>query len=50
MDWALQSHDLHAVNHFGVGNPVLYMMMAIIILPTVFSWFYGKTQIEKDED
>jgi hypothetical protein len=50
MDWALQSHDLHAVNHFGVGNPVLYMMMSIIILPTVFSWFYGKTQIEKDED
>jgi hypothetical protein len=35
------------VNHFEWSNPVLYLMMAIIIIPTVFSWYYGQAYVEK---
>jgi hypothetical protein len=49
MNWALQTYDPHAVNHFGFDNPILYLMMAIIIIPTVFSFYYGKAYVESVE-
>lgn len=49
MNWALQTYDPNAVNHFGFDNPLLYLMMAIIIIPTVFSFYYGPRYIEAVE-
>jgi len=49
MDWTLQTYDPNAINHFGFDNPLLYLMMAIIIIPTVFAWYYGPRYIQSIE-
>lgn len=49
MDWSLQTYAPNGINHFGFDNPLLYLMMAIIIIPTVFAWFYGPRYIQSVE-